>query len=180
VSITNKNTMYIVVAVVVIIIVVVAIAGAYVLMNPGGGGGGGDGEETVYTMGNATSIQYDVNLTTAGVTGTYNFAGKNLGTTDTLLRVDANPVVSEGTVYSYIMYAANQTSYSNATGTWDVSVFATDWPTYSTQFEGYIDHNPDWKTGDSDITYTDNSGNTVVIFNIVLNPSLPDSLFQTM
>jgi uncharacterized protein (UPF0333 family) len=159
------------VAAVVIIVVVVAVAGAYVLMNNGGGGGGG---ETVYTMGNATSLQYSLNLTGAdGTTGTYIFAGKNLNASDLMLRVD---VVGGGTVYSYIMVAGNQTSWSNATGTWAASDFATDWPTWSTQFEGYIAHNENWKTGDGDITYTD-SGNSITIYDIVINPMLADSLF---
>jgi len=169
----NKNTMYIVVAVVVIVIIA-AIAGAYVLMNPGGGGGGGGGNETVYNMGNATSLQFNLNLTAAdGTSGTYKFAGRNLGTATLMLRVD---VEGGGTVYSYIMFAGNQTAWNNATGTWAQSDFATDWPTWSSQFEGYVTHNKDWKTGDGDITYTD-SGNSIKITGIVINPTLADSLF---
>jgi hypothetical protein len=176
----NRNTMYILVAVVVIIIVVAAVAAyVFVIQPSGGGGGGGGGEETVYTLGNATSVQFDVNLTIAGSLGTYNFAGKNLNSsTNLLLRVEANPVVSEGTVYSYIFYAGNETTMNNATGTWAEGTFATDWPTWSGEFFGYVDHNPNWMTGDGNISYTDADGNTVLIYNIVLNPTLPDSMFQ--
>jgi hypothetical protein len=176
----NKNTMYIAVAVVVIVIVVAGV-GIYVFMGGGGGGGGGGEPETVYTMGNATSLQYTVDLTTSGVTGTYKFAGKNLGTAEIMLRVDANPVVSEGTIYSYVMYATNQTSYNNETGTWAEGNFTKDWGvTWSPQWSGYIAHNSDWKTGDNDILYTDDAGNSVKVYNIVINPTLADSVFQSM
>jgi hypothetical protein len=180
VSVADKKTMYIAVAALVIIIVIAGVV-VYVFLYGGGGGGGGGGEEeTIYTLGNATSLQYDVDLTTAGVLGTYKFAGKNLDTGDMLLRVDANPVVSEGTTYSYVMYATNQTSYTNATGTWAEGDFTTDWTTYSTMFEGYIAHDEDWTTGDGDITYTDDAGNGVKVYNIVINPTLADSVFQSM
>ena len=170
----NKKTMYIAAAVIVIVIVV-AIAGAYVLMNPGGGGGGTT--ETVYTMGNATSLQYNVNITTSGVVGTYMFAGKNIGTANLTLRIDATPVVGADT-YSSILSATDESAWSNATGTWATSDFATDWgQTWSPLWSGYIDHNPNWKAGDVDITYTDNSGNEIVIYGIVINPTLADSLF---
>jgi len=179
VSNTNKNTMYIVVAALVIIIVIVGV-GAYVFLGGGGGGGNGNGGgETIYTMGNATSLRYTVNMTTADITGTYMFAGKNLGTGDLLLRVDANPIVDDATTYSYLFYAGNQTSYNNATGTWAQGDFTTDWATYSGMFEGYIAHNEDWMTGDGDIEYTD-AGNNIKVYDIEINPTLADSLFQAM
>ncbi len=62
----EKKMMYALVAVVVIIVVVVAVAGAYVLMNSGGGGGGGD----TYTVANATSLQYNAEVTYQGATPT--------------------------------------------------------------------------------------------------------------
>ena len=176
--------MYIVVAAVVIIIVVAAVAAYVFLYMPSGGENNGGGGETVYTMGNATSLQFNVNITTSdGSIGTYLYSGKNLGetSTDILLRVDAEPDISLDTTFSYIMYAANQTSYTNATGTWDVSSFATDWPTYSTLFEGYISHNENWMTGDTaPASYTDDAGNTILLYGIMINPSLDDSMFQSM
>ena len=183
VSNTNKNTMYILVAALVIIIVIVGV-GAYVFL--GGGGvtppSDGNGGETVYTMGNATSLQFSVNLTTSGgSTGIYKFAGKNLGTANITLRVDATPEVSVDTTYSYIMFASNQTSWNNETGTWAVGNFTQDWGiSWSPLWSGYIAHNSDWKTGDVDITYTDDQGNSVVIYNIAINPTLDDSVFSPM
>jgi hypothetical protein len=172
----NKNTMYILVAVLVIIIVVAGVVVYYYYGT--GGGGGGETPTTVYTMGNATSLQYTVNLTDPTGLGIYMFAGKGLGTADIWLRVDAVPVVSEGTTYSTIMYAGNQTSWTNATGTWMVSDFATDWgTTWSPQWSSYIDHNANWMAGDGDISYSDSSGNDVLIYGIAINPTLSDALF---
>jgi hypothetical protein len=171
----NKKTMYIVVAAVIIIIVVAGV-GIYVLMGTGGGGGGGGTQDT-YTVTNATSLQFDVNLTTSGEVGIYLFAAKNVDASDMVLRVDSNPVVSEGTTYSNLMYATNQTAYSNATSTWAVSDFATDWPTWSTQFESYKTQLINNWSGTGDYSYTDSTGD-VLIYNIKVQPSLPDSLFQ--
>ncbi len=176
-SITNKNTMYIVVAAVVIIIVIASVAAYVFLYSPSGSDGGDGGGNELVTMGNATSLQYNVNVTdTSGTTGVYMFAGNNLGTANIMLRVD---VVGGDTIYSYLLFAGNQTSWNNATGTWAAGTFVDDWTTWSTQFEGYIDHNEDWKAGDSDITYTAD-GNSIVIYDISINPTLADSFFQPM
>ncbi len=170
----DKKMIYALVVVVIVVIAVI-VAGGYLL--GWFGGGGTPTPTTVYTMENATSLQYTVNLTTSGVTGTYVFSGKNLGTADIWLRVDATPVEGAGT-YSYIMNATSRTSSNNETGTWAAGNFTRDWGvTWSAQFEGYITHNKDWKTGDPDITYHDNAGNEVDVFSILINPSLPDSLF---
>jgi hypothetical protein len=175
----DKKMIYALVVVVIVVIAVV-FGGGYLLGWFGGGGNGGNGgPTTVYTMGNATSLQYTVDLTTAGVVGTYKFAGRNLGTASIELRVDANPVVVDGTTYSYIMFAGNQTSWNNETGTWGQGNFMQDWGvTWSPQWSSYIAHDADWKAGDDDITYTDDSGNEVLIYDIVVNPTLPDSLFK--
>ncbi|MBT0159375.1 hypothetical protein G4O51_05250 [Candidatus Bathyarchaeota archaeon A05DMB-2] len=164
-----------------VLVIIIVIAGVVIYMYVGTGGEGGGGGETpttVYTMGNATSLQFTVNLTDPTGLGIYKFAGKNLDTANVWLRVDATPVVSEGTTYSTIMYAGNQTSWTNATGTWMESDFSADWgTTWSPSWSGYIDHNKDWKTGDGDISYHDEAGNAVLIYDIVINPTLSDSLF---
>ena len=172
-SSTNKNTMYIVVAALVIIIVIVGV-GAYVFL--GGGGGNGNGGEEVITVSNATSLQYSVNFTDAsGITGLYKFSGKNLGTENLMIRVE---IEGGDTDYIYILNAGNETAWANLDGTWTdlSSTFAEQWNSWGTQWTGYVAHNPDWKTGDSDITYTD-SGNSITIYGITINPTLADSLF---
>ncbi len=173
----KKAVSWIVIGIIIVAVIVVGVVAYWALTSSGGGGGG---EETVYNLGNATSVQFDVNLTIPGEVGIYNFACKNLNSTsDLMLRVDANPVVGAGTVYSYIFYAGNETTVNNSTGTWAAGDFTTDWPTWSTQFFGYLNHNKSWMTGDGNMAYTDADGNDVLIYNIVLNPTLSDSLFQS-
>ncbi len=168
----NKNTMYILVAVLVIVIVVAGVV-VYYYLGTGGGGGGGETPTTVYTLGNATSVQFTVNSTAADVTTTIKFAGKSLDNMDLMLRADLE---TDGTVLSYVMFG-NQTSFNNETGTWAQSDFTTDWNNWNTnQFSAYRDHSPNWMTGDGDISY-DEAGSAIVVYNIVINPSIPDSFF---
>ena len=174
----NKNTMYIVVAVVVVIIVIAGVA-AYIFLYSGGeegnGGNGNGGGETIYTMGNATSLQFGVLSMIDDSTTSLDFAAKNLDNMDLMLRVDLD--IGGGMVLSYIMYG-NQTSFNNESGEWMETDFATDWENWNTnQFSSYRNHNPDWTTGMDDIEYTDDLGNSITIYDIVINPSLDDSLF---
>jgi hypothetical protein len=174
--------MYILVAVVVIIIIVAAVVAYVYLYQPSGegGGGGGGGGETVYTISNATSLSFDVNLTIAGSLGTYTFQGKDLQSHDLMLRVDTQPDTAVDTTYSYIFFAGNETAYSATdNGAWtESSDFQTDWTTWSTQFFGYVNHDATWVSGDGDQSYTDSTlGGDVVISNIQINPTLADSIF---
>ena len=169
VSNTNKNTMYILVAALVIIIVIVGV-GAYVFL--GGGGvtpppSNGNGGETVYTMGNATSLKFSVNLTdSSGISGIYN----------TMMRLD---IEGDDVVYSYIFFVGNQTDWNNASGTWAEGNYTENWTIWGAQWYNYITHNSGWKTGDAEITYTD-SGNSIKVYDIEINPTLDDSVFAPM
>ena len=168
--------MYIVVVAIVVIIIIAGVA-AYIFLYSGGeeGNGGNGGGETIYTLGNATSLQFSVLSMISDSTTALDFAAKNLDNMDLMLRVDLD--IGGGTVFSYIMYG-NQTSFNNETGVWMESVFETDWQNWNTdQFSSYRNHNPDWTTGDDDIEYTDDLGNSITVYDIVINPSLDDSLF---
>lgn len=169
--------MYLLVAALVIIIIVVGVVAYVFLYAPpsgNGGNGGNGGGETIYTMGNATSLQFTVDV--AGTVIKYQ--GKNLGTSNLLLRVDLD--AGEAGTLSYIMYANNQTALNNETGTWAESDFTTDWANWNTNgFSSYVAHNADWMTGDDDVEYTD-AGATIKIYDIVINPTIADSVFQSM
>ncbi|HII85510.1 TPA: hypothetical protein HA273_02820 [Candidatus Bathyarchaeota archaeon] len=168
---TNKNTMYILVAVVAVVIVVAGVAWYVFYYNPGGNGG-----DTIYTVGNATRLKYDVALTDPdGVTGTYMFAGSNLDTADVMLRVD---IEGDGATYSYIMFAGNQTSWANLDGTWVESDFATDWTAWGNQWSAYVTELDNNWSGSGSYNYTDSEGNSVVISDIQVQPDIDDSIFQ--
>ena len=165
----KKNTMYGVVAAVVIIIAVAAVAGYYLLMNTGGG--------TPVTVETATSLQYDADVTSQGATVTYEFAGANLNTTSLKLRIDV--LGGESGNYSYILNAGDQTAWSAVNGEWtDVSSTFTDqWTSWGTLWSNYVNALKNW-SGTGDYTFTDANGDSVLISNISLNPTVADSLFQ--
>ena len=84
----NKNTMYIVVAAIVVIIIIAGVA-AYIFLysgGDGGNGGNGNGGETIYTMGNATSLQFSVISMIQDTTTSLDFSAKNLDNADLMLR----------------------------------------------------------------------------------------------
>lgn len=169
--------MYAIVAVVVIIVVVAAVAGAYVLMNPGGGGGGGGGGGDTFTAANATSLQYQADITSQGATVKYDFAGRNLGTANQTFRIDI--LGGETGNYSYILNAGDQTAWTAVNGVWtDISSeFLTQWDSWGAQWTANVNALGTWTTGSPDVTYNGSNGESIVISNIVVNPTLPDSLF---
>lgn len=169
----NKKMMYALVSVVVIIIVV-AVAGAYVLMNSGGG----SGVKNTYTVTNATSLQYDVDVTDQGTTSLSEFAGKNLGTSDVMLRIDMSGVGQAN--YTTVVNGVDQTAWRSTNGNWaDVSTtYNTIWEIgCGKQWSNNVDALANW-IGTGDCTYTDSVGTSYRIYNVVINPTLADSLFQ--
>ena len=108
----NKKMIYALIAIVVIV-VVVAVAGAYLLMNSNGGGG----TKNTYTVANATSLQFNAEVTYQGATpNLFNWAAKNVGATDMVLRVDILGGASGN--YTYIMDHGAQTAWVSSNGTW--------------------------------------------------------------
>jgi hypothetical protein len=175
----EKKMMYALVGVVVII-VVVAVAGAYVLMNSGGGGGGAD----TYTVANATSLQYNSEVTYQGATTTtlFNWAAKNVGATDMVLRIDI--LGGESGNYTYILNGGTQTAWMSVNGTWTnvSSDFTNQWNTWVGTGQRWTENldalTTNW-SGTGDYTYTNSAtGTTMRIYNVAINPTLADSLFQ--
>jgi hypothetical protein len=64
-------------------VIVVGGIGVYYVSNSGGGNENVEnGGENIVTEPNATSLQFEANVTSQGATITYKLAGKNMGTTD--------------------------------------------------------------------------------------------------
>jgi hypothetical protein len=171
----EKKMMYALVAVVIIVVVVV-VAGAYVLMNSGGGG-------ITYTVANATSLQYNAEVSYKGETPVlFNWAAKNVGATDMVLRIDL--LGGESGNYTYIMDHGTQTAWLSNNGTWTnvSSDFTNQWNTWvgtGKQWTSNLDALATNWSGTGDYTYTTATGNTVIrIYNVAINPTLADSLFQ--
>ena len=165
----NKKMMYALVAIVVI--VVVAVAGAYVLMNNGSGG-------VTYTVANAKSLQYDVNVTYQGTTSLSRFTGKNLGASNMMLRVELSGSGQDN--YTIILNGEDQTAWQALNGNWtDVSNTYNDRMTNGCgkQWTTFVDALANW-SGTGDCNYTDTAGTSYKIYNVAINPTVDDALFQ--
>jgi hypothetical protein len=162
---------------VVIIIVAIAAVGVGVYLATQGGGGGGGGTKNTYTVANATSLQIEANVTSQGVTVTQKWAAKNLNTSQLMLRLDLLGGASGN--YSYILIASNKTAWSAVNGVWtDVSGTFNDlWSIWGTHWTNLVNALANW-SGAGDYTYTASGGESVRVYDISVNPSLADSLFQ--
>ncbi len=176
----NSKTIGILVAVVVIIIVVAGVGLYYYMGTGGGGGGGGGGGQTVYTVANATSLKYDANVTSQGVTIPYKFEGMNIGSSNLTIRVDLLGGASGN--YTYVLIAGNQTAWQSVNLVCsDVSNdFLSLWTSWGGQWsDNYNQLKTKW-SGSGDLTYTTTTGDTVLISNVVIQPTLPNSDFEIL
>lgn len=125
----------------------------------------------------ATSLSFKVDTTVMGTEYTMTFKGKDIQSTNTKFRIDGT---AAGEEFKLIIYTGEEKAWRwlSATGWQDIS--ATMQPyleQYQTQFDAYKEELSDWTGGD--YTYTDpTTGATVRIYDVVLNPDLPDTLFQ--
>jgi hypothetical protein len=170
----DRKMMY-ALAAVVVIIVIVAVAGAYVLMNSGGG--------NTVKVADATSLQYNADVSYQGATPVvFTWTAKNVGAANMVLRIDLMGGASGN--YTYIMDHGAQTVWWLNNGTWtDLSSdFTNQWGSWvgtGKQWTNNLDHlTTDW-SGTGDYTYAGSTTNTTIrIYNVVINPTLADSLFQ--
>jgi len=173
----NKQMMYIMVVVLVAIIVIAGVAVYLLYYN--GDGGTTNPTPTPTPMPNgvadATTLTLSANVTSQGQTTEYMWAGKDLQAVLTI-RVDF-------VTYAYILDAGEQTSWMSMDSgtTWAASTFAADWgtteaPGFGNQWSEYVDELDNW-SGSGEYTYENAAGETITLFNIVVNPTIPDSTF---
>jgi hypothetical protein len=174
--------------IVVIVVVVLAVVGvaAYWAMSSGGGedgggngviDGGGNGDETTVDVAGASSLQFSVRVTPAGMDSEeYTYMIKNAGTSSLMMRIEME---SSGDNWVYIINGAQEKAWVYSEGEWvDFSdLFPTYWDTWNSAWEGYRTNLLDW-TGVGDWSYTTPNGDAVRIYDVTVNPSLADSLFQ--
>jgi hypothetical protein len=171
----QKGISTLVIAVIVVVVVAVVGVGVYLAMsNTGGSGGNGD---TTPDIEGATSLQFSVEVTSEGTSwGTNTYMAKNIGTSDMMIRIE---IESSDGDFVYIVNGAEEEAWAYADGEWtDVSdTFSDQWASWNSTWQGYQDSLTDW-TGTGEWTYTDTDGSSVRIFDIAVNPTLADSLFQ--
>ena len=181
----NKKavSMVLVAVVVIVVVVVVGVAAYWALSNTGGEEGPTPTPTPTpaASVEDATSLGFKVNATVGGVNELYAFTAKNLGTSDIQLRVDETD--AQGAAFIYVYNQTAQTAWANVAGEWmDLGDFTAYW---SGDNSGLVGHTAfdcyqtelaaNW-SGSGDYDYTSGE-DTFHIFDIVINPSVDDSLF---
>ena len=158
------------IAILVIAVIVVAVIVGVYLATRGGGGTGGN-------VAGASSLQFSEDITIGGNITTYTYSAKNIGTSNAMLRIEWTGLQGD-TIY--IVNGAQQKVWIYTDGTWNdfSAYYGAYWSQWNTTFTGLTNSLSHW-TGSGDYTYTDPAtGNGVRIYNIAVNPSLADTLFE--
>jgi hypothetical protein len=165
----KKGVSWVIIGIVIVAVVVIGVVAYWALTNTGGE----EGPTPTPGIEDATSLQFDVATSEVDTT----FQVKNLGTSEILLRV--GETYTDGSEFTYIMNQTGQTVWALVYGEWvdDSENWASYWTDmYYPNLNGYITSLADWSgTGDFEIQA---GGETQTISNIVVNPTLADSLFQ--
>jgi hypothetical protein len=170
--------MYIIVAVLVVVIIIAG-AAAYVLSNNGSSNNATPTPTPAPTVSvaDATNLTFSANVTSQGITAQYNWQGQDIHSGNLSLRVDFS-------TYAYILSASAQKSWvsTDSGATFTASTFASDWgtttaPGFGNQWADYVDNLAHWDGTSTTYSYTDTAGEAIVIFNIVVNPTIPASTF---
>lgn len=183
----QKGVLKLVIVVIIVVVVLVVGVAAYLALSGGGGGGdtsngtthGGNGNGgTTVDVAGASNLRFSVSVTQAGTEqDVYTYRVKNAGTSSVMMRIDMATATGED--YIYIINGAQQKVWTYSDGEWmDLSVaYQSYWDTWNSAWEGYRNNLADW-TGLGDWSYTAPNGDSVRIYNIDVNPTLADSLFQ--
>jgi hypothetical protein len=176
----NQKTL----AIVVIAVVIVAVigVGAYWALSSGGGNDGGDNNGgdtnggTTTGVADASSLQFSVDISGGESQGTYTYSAKNIGTSNMMIRIDISTADVD---FDYIVNGAQQKAWTYVGGEWmDLSdAFSNEWDSWNLTLQDYTNNLSSW-TGAGDWTYTDANGYTIRVYDITVNPSLADSLFE--
>lgn len=170
----NKKTLYVIVAVLVVVIVV---AGAVTLLL--NNNANSPKQNTAVNIADATVLQFTVNDTSQGTTTPYQFAGTNIGTANMIIRVDLPSCNPGGPTYSYILNAGTQSAWNTTSNAaWTTDNFNNAWPLWGNMWSGYVSKLDAWNST-ATYSYTASNGDSITIFDIHVNPTLPSSTFQT-
>jgi hypothetical protein len=170
----QKGISTLVIAVIVVVVIAVVGVGVYLYMGSSGENGGATPTPTPTApdVEGASSLQFSVEVTSGTTVYTNTYMAKNIGSSDLMIRIEM-----EGDMV-YIVNGAEEKAWAYMEGQWtDISsTFSDEWDSWSTTVSGYQDSLSDW-TGAGEWIYTED-GTTVRIFDISVNPTLADPLFQ--
>ncbi len=126
----------------------------------------------------ADSLKFTVEGTTAeGDHGILTWSAKDIGTQNMKIRAEGT---SGGEDFGVILNGETTTMYEYDNGEWVENPIPPEywdmmWDSWETMFDGYHSSLSSWTGGE--YTYTDGEGNTVKIYDVEIDPNLPDSLF---
>jgi hypothetical protein len=122
----------------------------------------------------ASSLRYSVSATEGGKTEGYTYQVKK---TDSALMLRIDYTDENGEASTYIVNGVQRKAWIKTDGQWeDISTQYDIWyNTWNNLHDAYLNNLAGWTSGEW--TYTE-SGVTVRLYDITVNPSLPDSLFQ--
>ena len=170
----KKGVSWVIIGIVIVAVVVIGVVAYWALTNTGGEEGPTPTPTPTSGIEDATSLQFDVATTEKNET----FQVKNLGSSDVLLRV--GETYTDGSEFTYIMNQTDQTVWAEFGSGWtdESASWATYWTdTWEPSLNGYVNElATNWSgTGNLEI---DAGGETQTVSNIVVNPTLADSVFQ--
>ena len=157
--------------IIVVIVVVAAVAGVGIYLATRGEGVPGEGEG----IAGATSLSFKVDKTEVGQAITETWKAKNIGSANFKLRFERT---SMGQLqFKCIVDAGEEKAWTwyPYTG-WEEVSFQSYLIMHKMRFEEYKERLSGWTGGEWQ--YTDPDIGAVRIYDIVVNPDLPDSLFQ--
>jgi hypothetical protein len=132
---------------------------------------------TTVDVAGASSLQFKVSVKPADAESMdYTYSVKNAGTSSLMMRIEMQS--ADGS-FIYIINGAQEKVWIYSGDEWiDFSdAYPTYWETWNAAMQDYQNTLIGW-TGAGDWTYTTPNGDSVRIYDITINPSLPDSLFQ--
>ena len=125
---------------------------------------------------NASSLKYTVTMTESGSrVFTYTLWGKNAGTSNFMMRIE---YLDDDTHEIYIINGVLQKAWSFQNGEWqdDSAIYSTQLYVWNGLYQGYNSRLAAWN-GNSDYSYSVGP-DTWRIYDIAVNPTLEDSLFE--
>jgi hypothetical protein len=160
----------VIVAIILIAVVVGAIAIYYYSQN-------GTVKQEVATVQNANSLQISADVV-GGNQGSFvfNWSVANIGTANQKIRLTIYG--GESGNFGYIVKSSDQTAWKNEDGTWVSGNYAelnSLWGTAWTENLNQLKAN--W-TGNGNVSFTNSIGDHVTMTKVVINPGLPDSVFE--
>ena len=144
----------------------------------------GTTKQDFFTVQNATSLQVSANVVGSNVVTSqdapqpFNWSVANVGTSNQKIRLTIYASESDQTGFTYIVNSQNQVAWKNENRTWvstNYSELNNLWGAEWAQTLNQLKAN--W-TGNGNVSFTDSFGDNVTVTNVVINPELPNSVFE--